>query len=442
MTNSRTAAFSTVLLTALAALAGAAAITASSATVAPAGAEAAQAASCGLSLTPASRNVRRGGKVLLKGRACNAGAASSGGSAVQIKVQKKKNRWATVGKGQTDSSGEFTVCARLSVSSKTKVARIRATAGGATGTTSVRVGKKGANGCEPSTSGDGDGGSGYHEPPADPPANPNCPLSQAGANIGSLTLPSSCTLVGQDTASSADPTPFWGKVDCQTAARHQQIASGGDPHATGLGQSQGNSAFRHMTVQDGDNVWGERCELGLNDSTAPNTLYHEGQRRVTFISLRLGQNVDPMSSDWRTVMQMKQAQTYRNPDMSPIIEVQVRDGEWVLRNSWNDLWSAPATGNMWTRIALDITYSADPSIGSMKMYVDANGDGDASDAGESSPAMHMATLRRETAGSGSSAYAVGESIPDHLRAGVYQNPDYSCPGGCSVDVDNVQVVRG
>ena len=197
-----------------------------------------------------------------------------------------------------------------------------------------------------------------------------------------------------------------------------------------------------MTVQDGDNVWGERCELGLNESYAPNTLYHEGQRRVTFISIRLGGGVNPMGADWRTVMQMKQAQTYRNPDMSPIIEVQVRDGEWVLRNSWNDLWSAPATANKWTRFALDITYSQDPEVGSMRMYVDLNGDGDSSDSGESSPEMHMATLRAETAGSGSSRYDVGESIPDHLRAGIYQNEDYSCPAGCSVDVDNVQVVKG
>jgi hypothetical protein len=53
----------------------------------------------------------------------------------------------------------------------------------------------------------------------------------------------------------------------------------------------------------------------------------------------------------------------------------------------------------------------------------------------------MATLRAETAGTGYSDYEVGESIPDHLRAGIYQNPNYSCPSGCSVDVDNVQVVK-
>ena len=73
--------------------------------------------------------------------------------------------------------------------------------------------------------------------------------------------------------------------------------------------------------------------------------------------------------------------------------------------------------------------------------MDLNGDGDAADAGESSPAMQMADAARRDRGSGSSRYDVGESIPDHLRAGIYHNQAYSCPSGCSVDVDNVQVVK-
>ena len=35
-------------------------------------------------------------------------------------------------------------------------------------------------------------------------------------------------------------------------------------------------------------------------------------------------------------------------------------------------------------------------------------------------------------------------MPSHLRAGIYQNESYACPRsgvGCSVDVDNVQVLR-
>jgi Polysaccharide lyase len=424
-------------------LAGAATLAVAAGTAVPSQAEAATASSCGVSLSPASRVVRRGGTVLLEGESCAAGASASGGASVQVKLQKNRKRWATVGKGQTDSSGQFSICAKVSVPANTKVARLRATTEGGTGATTVRVGKKGPSGCD-AGSGESDGGgddgeTGYAPPPPEI-GNADCPLSEPGSTIG-LTLPSSCTVVGSDTAGSADPINFWGKIDCQTASRHQQITSGGDSSATALGTSQGNAAFRRLTVRDGDNVYGERCELGENESYGHTTLYHEGQRRVTFMSLRLGSGINPLGSDWRTVMQMKQAQTYRNPDTSPIIEMQVRDGEWILRNSWNDLWSAPAQAGKWTRFAFDITYSADPNVGSMRMYVDVNGDGDAADAGESSPEMHLATLRVETAGQGSSHYEVGQSIPDHLRAGVYQNQAYSCPSGCSVDVDNVQVVK-
>jgi hypothetical protein len=58
--------------------------------------------------------------------------------------------------------------------------------------------------------------------------------------------------------------------------------------------------------------------------------------------------------------------------------------------------------------------------------------------------MRTYTLKREIRGGGRDGIAPGKSIPSHLRAGLYHDEGYSCPessGGCSVDVDNVQVVR-
>ena len=151
-------------------------------------------------MTPASRTVRRGGRVLLQGESCGAGASSAGGGSVQVKLRKNK-RWATVAKAKTDSSGAFSVCAKVSVPRGAKVARLRATANGATGTTTVRVGKKGPSGCEErarttSTS---------RRPPRQ--GNPNCPLTQPRSEIGT-TLPAACTVIGSETASNPDPLPF------------------------------------------------------------------------------------------------------------------------------------------------------------------------------------------------------------------------------------------
>ncbi len=285
-------------------------------------------------------------------------------------------------------------------------------------------------------------------PPPDPTPNPDCPLAQPDSTIG-MSLPSSCTVVASDTASNPDPVPFWGKIDCQASSRTQAPSSGGDTHPTADGTSQGNSAFRRQTVIDGDNIWGERCELGNNWSQptgadpagpGPTMFYQEGERRVTYASLRLPSST-PMGNTWRTVLQMKQMQPYNNPTPAPILELQLENNQWMFVNSWNGVWTAPAQQNVWTRFAFDITYSQNPSIGSIKIYADLNGDGDFSDANEQSSVIHTATLEAETQTGGTSPYSVGQSIPDHLRTGIYQDPAYNCPTGCSMDVDNVQVVR-
>lgn len=199
---------------------------------------------------------------------------------------------------------------------------------------------------------------------------------------------------------------------------------------------------------DGDDVWGERCELGNNWTAStvdppgpgPTIFYYEGYRRVTYMSLRLP-STTAMGSDWRTVMQMKQTQPYNNGTPAPILELQLRSGVWMMVNNWNEVWTAPASPGAWTRFAFDITYSASPAVGTIKVYVDLNGDGDFGDPNEQSPVIHGATLQTETSPGGISPYSVGQSIPDHLRTGIYENPNYSCPSGCSMDVDNVQVLR-
>lgn len=197
-----------------------------------------------------------------------------------------------------------------------------------------------------------------------------------------------------------------------------------------------------MTVLDGDDQAGERCELGLNDQGGPTALFREGQRRVTLVSLRLPANSPISAPNWRVVLQMKQTQPYFNPAPAPIFELQARAGRWVIASDWSDLWATRARQSTWTRFAFDIVYSQNPSTGSIKVYVDRNGDGDASGKGEQSRRLPHQTLRPEVAG-GQGPIAVGASIPSHLRAGIYQNSLYSCPAprGCSVDVDNVQVVK-
>ena len=263
-------------------------------------------------------------------------------------------------------------------------------------------------------------------------------------------------LVAADTASAEDPRAFWGQVDCAEhppalTPGHQLIERGGDPHPMAGGTPQGDGGFRRLSVYDGDDVYGERCELGLNDrESGPTVFYEEGDRYSTHISLRLPGELEIDSPGWRTVMQMKQAQPYDNPDPASIFELQVLSGRWLVLSDWRYIWDAPARTDVWTRFTFEVAYSADPELGLVRVLADLNGDGDHQDdvdgdgkQDERSSRVQLATLRAETAGDSEDGIDAGEPIPSHLRAGIYQDPGYRCPRsglGCSVDVDNVQVV--
>jgi hypothetical protein len=272
----------------------------------------------------------------------------------------------------------------------------------------------------------------------------SCPLSAGGAVSGIPMEMPSCLLVASDTSAEADEVPFWGELGCAEASRYEQGTKGGDPSKTAAGVAQGNADYRRLTVLDGDDVYGERCELGENNNEGgPTVFYHQGEHLATYFSERLPANFPLATDQWQTVMQMKQAQPSDNGGGAPILEMEARDGRWIVDDNWHELWSAPAQKGVWTRFAWDVYYSQSAETGWLQVSIDLNGDGDFNDPGERSPVFHVKTLKRETEGPNgdSDGFAAGEPLPSHLRMGIYHDPAIPCPapGGCSVDVDNVQV---
>jgi hypothetical protein len=257
-------------------------------------------------------------------------------------------------------------------------------------------------------------------------------------------------LIASDTAQSPDPIPFWGAVECEDPSRHQLVATGGDPHPTITGAPQGDSSYRRITLLDGDDFFGERCELGLDFRRGPTAFYREGQRRITAISLRLTPTLQINAPNWRVVSQIKQTQPSANGGGSPMIELQVFLGQWKLirsrgrgfTNSSRQLWSAPAQIGTWTRFLFDVRYSKRKRQGFVSVHADLNGDHDTDDPGETSRRIRTFTLKTEVRGGDRDGLKPGRSIPSHLRSGLYQDPAISCPppGGCQLDLDNVQVL--
>ena len=255
-------------------------------------------------------------------------------------------------------------------------------------------------------------------------------------------------LIASDTAANPNPDSFWGRNYCASDSRVQQITSGGDPHPTATGAPQGNSDFRRLTVFDGDNSFGERCELGWDDLHSPTAFYRPGKHRITEISIRLPSNVPLGAFTWQAVTQMKSVPN--NTTGTPVLELDAYGGRWRLRQSLSrysasdsrEIWSAPAKLNFWTRFMFNVRYSPQKKRGYIRVGVDLNGDGDFSDPGERSRTFHTYTLKIQTPGPVSDI-AVGHAIPSHLRAGLYHNSSIPCPApsGCSVDIDNVQVLR-
>jgi hypothetical protein len=240
-------------------------------------------------------------------------------------------------------------------------------------------------------------------------------------------------LLKQDLGTDPDPMSLWGDIDAVSPTRHQWFGAGGPD----------GGPFRRMTALDGDLYHGdsERAELGNSDYQLTSSgnlktfyLYREGDRRVTSYWMRLPTDFPLYDMEhWQVVMQMKQSEPASNADGTPVISLQAIEGNWILKQSSSAgysesthyIWTTPATLGVWTHIVVDATYSSDPSKGLFQITI----------GGVASPVLHMYDLKKEISPAGPGLH-VGDSIPSHLRLGIYHDPVMP---GTHVDIADVQV---
>jgi hypothetical protein len=245
----------------------------------------------------------------------------------------------------------------------------------------------------------------------------------SGVVLLTLAAYAHSAVLRSDPSTDPDPVPLWGQLQAVSSSRYQQFDTGGPTNFP---------AYRKLTVQDGDDFFGERTELGANESRfglgGPDGtffLYQPGTTATTRWFMRLPSSFPINTSNWQVVQQMKQTQPYvaSDPPSSPILSVEARDGRWNLMTNGNVLWAGPtAKLGKWVKFIEVVTYSA--SAGHVQITI----------GGTASPTFDVPTLATATqAGDG---YAVGDPIPSHLRLGIYHNPVIA---GTSVDIAGVQV---
>jgi Polysaccharide lyase len=196
----------------------------------------------------------------------------------------------------------------------------------------------------------------------------------------------------------------WANYSCQDGTRVKQVAS---PAA------QGNSAYQ-IEVRDGDNSYGERCELGQGNPTKNGfPLYQEGDERWISFQTYLPDDYPTNLKTWNVIMQLKQLHAFG----TPVVSMEVRDGKFVLMNSdtngtssgCNWWWEGPAIKNRWVKFSLRVKFSPDANVGFIELYGDLDGTG----VKQLMQRTYMHTMKIDGA---------GQTVPSHSRIGLYRNP--------------------
>ena len=269
-------------------------------------------------------------------------------------------------------------------------------------------------------------------------------LAAGQANIASAVAstpadppppPPTLKVLREDDCSNPDPKPLWspdGPLDAASPSRFT--------HFTGGGPDGG--PFRRITVDEGDNVWGERAELGYNSHVLASDgslrtfwLYREGDHAVTEWWLRLAPDFPLSTSRWQVIAQMKQSGASVASGGYPVLSFEAREGQIQVQHNGTDatpgLPRLPITAGVWTPIKVEATYSQNPAKGSVQLSV-----GD-----QTSAVAHFPTLKPEQSPPGDGGtidpnLKPGESVPSHLRMGVYH--DAALPG-TYIDIAGIRV---
>src|SRR3954469_19362095 len=198
----------------------------------------------------------------------------------------------------------------------------------------------------------------------------------------------------------------WANYSCADRSRVKEVTS---PAA------QGRRAYE-LAIHDGDNSYGERCEIGMGNPGKPGfPLFQEGDERWISFQVYLPDDYPIDTPDWQLFFQIHQ----QGDGGCPPISLGVEDGKFKLfksaRNTYvldtRELWSGPAQRNRWVKFTLHIKNSTDPNVGFVELFGDLDGSGVKTLLEKT--ATH--TMTKDPRGGG--------AMTNHARVGIYRDPD-------------------
>ena len=232
-----------------------------------------------------------------------------------------------------------------------------------------------------------------------------CFVVALAVTAGMLTSASAASAEILQTATAEHPwNQEWASWSCQNSTRFEQVTS---PVA------EGTHAYK-LTVQDGDDSWGERCELGDgNPGRNGFPQFANGDDVWISFSVYLPDGYPINTHDWNVMFQIHQI----GDGGCPPIALSVQDGEFKLFNSSRptyvlntvEKWNGPAQLNRWTKFTIHLKNSPSDDTGFVELYSDLHGQG----MEQVLPRTYMHTM---------TARADGSAMINHARVGIYRNP--------------------
>ena len=210
------------------------------------------------------------------------------------------------------------------------------------------------------------------------------------------------------------PVDEWAEYSTARNCAVTTVGVGRDPRArrVRVPVAKGAGAYEFV-VEDGDDCYGERSELGQALPWRPRfsgtRLFNDGDDRWISFSVYLASDFPVRTRHWNVIAQWKQLAVPHQTGCCPILAIEVRDGRYYLDNKGVSVWRGPAarTGR-WVPFTLHIRFSTSPSIGFVAIWGAPTG-------------RRMRRLLARRGMQTLSQTLDRRPVPSHARIGIYRD---------------------